>query len=72
MTENEKFAIESAISKMLYDEKSSFKIKKMISYIQLRNGNALKGNQLSKYDNFINKDFWLFYEESLNEISKKK
>lgn len=72
MTDIEKLAIESAIAKMMYDENTSYKIKKMIGYIQLHNGNALKGNQLAKYDNFINKDFWSFYEESLNELIKKK
>lgn len=72
MTDIERLAIESAIAKMLYDENSSYKIKKMIGYIQLHNGNALKGNQLAKYDKFINEDFWSFYNQSLNELSKKK
>lgn len=72
MTDIEKLAIESAIAKMLYDESTSYKIKKMIGYIQLHNGNALKGNQLAKYEHFINKDFWLFYDQSLNEMNKKK
>lgn len=72
MTDIEKQAVESALAKMLYDENASYKIKKMIGYIQLHNGNALKGNQLAKYDKFINEDFWLFYEQSLNEMNKKK
>lgn len=72
MTENEKQAIESAIAKMLYNEDTAYKIKRMIGYIQLHNGNCLKGNQLAKYENFLNKDFWLFYEQSLNEMNKKK
>lgn len=72
MTDIERLAIESAIAKMLYNEDTAYKIKRMIGYIQLHNGNSLKGNQLAKYDNFINKDFWTFYEESLNELSKKK
>ena len=70
MTDIEKLAIESAIAKMLYDESTSYKIKKMIGYIQLHNGNALKGNQLAKYEHFINEDLWRFYEESLNEMNK--
>lgn len=72
MTENEKLAIEIALSKLLYNEDTSYKIKRMIGYIQLHNGNCLKGNQLAKYENFINKDFWSFYEDSLNELSKRK
>lgn len=72
MTENEKFAVECAIEKLLYDENANMKLKKMIGYIRLSNGNALKGNQLAKYSYFINKDFWNFYEESLNDMNKKK
>lgn len=72
MSENEKLAIEIALSKLLYNEDTSYKIKRMIGYIQLHNGNCLKGNQLAKYENFINKDFWSFYEDSLNELSKRK
>lgn len=71
MTENERLAVESAIAKLLYNEESAYKIKRMIGYIQLKNGNCLKGNQLAKYEHFINDDLWRFYEESLNEMKKK-
>lgn len=70
MTDIEKQAIEIAISKMLYDENCSLKLKKMIGYITLSNNKSLHGNQLAKYENFINTDFWRFYTDALNEMKK--